>query len=320
MATIITTPLSGVTPTPPCFNGEEPVFVVPATTLEFHHYPEGTPHTYANSPARASHSGEDKAKTTGNQRLGGKKRTFSNCSPAGFQNKKSYSISLNQQIDNARMLFNQKSYQASLIVCERILTNYLNNQIALYIKSNCYSMLGDFEKAKGCLDDLIRIYPNDARAVSIRGAIWLQEHQYPEALADLKKSCVLDTSQVFVEYSLLSDCYFSCAKDPVATAFHLQRASYHSERNPLISTDDLYVLRGIFLASQNNYSAALRELSMAVRAPSNTFALKIFEALANNIKRRRHVRTEKSVTLPTGLVPISVLLNKIDIEAPRADL
>ena len=267
---------------------------------------------YTNSQEQVRRPGEDKAKDLGTQYLESKKRSApqSPDKPAAIEQKKKSPSYLIDWRDSAQNFFCEGDYKSALELYENILSDNgpANHKIALYKKSICYWKLGDLKKAKETLDYLLQLFPQYPEGWAKRGAVLIQMQQYPEALSDLKKSFALCQTPSFLEYVLLLDCYHSFQQIKDIASFYLQHPSFDFDGKPLLSQEDYYFLRGIFFASQKNFSSARTELSLGCQTSSNNLAIKILEIVEKALKRRL-AREGKHVVLQTGRIPISVLLN-----------
>jgi len=269
---------------------------------------------YTNSQEQAGYPGEDKSKALGTQHLGSKKRSApqSPDKPAAIEKENFHLSCPINWSDSAQALFCERDYKSALEIYEKILSDNdpTHHKIALYKKSICCWKLGDLKKAKETLDDLLHFFPQYPEGWAKRGAVLIQMHQYPEALSDLKKGVALCSTSTFLEFVLLLDCYHSFEQVKDTASFYLQHPSFDFDGKPLLSQEDVYLLRGIFFASQKDFSSACTALSLAWQTSSNSLAIKILATLQRYSKPRiRLRRQERSVTLQTGRVPISVLLN-----------
>lgn len=289
------------------FTGEKPTLLFQAPILEFH--PFETAPTYTQQ--QVTLPGKDKATAIGKQRLRKRAAADPTEQPA-IEAQQHLSIHSNDLLELADSYLKQRDYLAALKFYELSKNDPAHFQKALYRKSKCCWMLGRLVEAKECLDSLLKFYPDDAQAWARRGAILIQQHEYPEALANLKHGFALSKNpQHLVEYTVLFDCYDSFANATDTTAFHLQHISYDLKGNPLVSEDDLHLLRGIFFASRQNYTSALKELSFADQKPSNSLEKHTLQIVQNLRKRKGHIAGQPtgSVTLQARRVPISALLN-----------
>lgn len=301
------------------FTGKKPTLFFQLPIFEFDSF-EPAPND-RGSPRQVTLRGEDKTTLIGRKRLGNKKRAAADPQLA-TNTRKRLSIHSNNLIERADSYLRLRQYQNALSFYDSIISkNDPNNlQIALYRKSKCCWMLGHLNDARNCLDHLLELYPNDAEAWARRGAILIQQHEYPEALDNLKRSFVLSkASPFFVEYTILFDCYDSFANATDAPAF--QQVSDDLQGTPRVSEDDLHLLRGIFFASRQNYTSALEELSIPAQKPFNRLAAQTLEVVQNIYARRGHIAREqpKGATSQAKRISISALLNGNDIDPPRAD-
>jgi len=215
--------------------------------------------------------------------------------------------------------FVNKDYNSALDLYEKVLMSEPQHETALLRRSMCYWRLGRLKEAITCLDHLLNIYPANANAWAKRGAILIQQHQYPEALAALTKSAALDTTPFFIEYILLLDCYFSFEQVQSEAYFYLHHIYYNNEGNPLLAEADLHLLRGIFYASVQRYRPALQEFSIAAVTSEKSLAIRIAKIIENSLTRI-NCRSIREKSLSVGVVPISVLLNQLPVSPPPAFL
>jgi tetratricopeptide (TPR) repeat protein len=200
-------------------------------------------------------------------------------------------------------LFETHKYAEALKAYETILDRHSNDQNAFYKKAVCQWNLGQVEQSIECLNHYLMIYPKDAKAWAKRGAICIQQHQYPQALQDLRKSMELDSSEVFLEFHIVGACYESFRKVVTSAPYHLRHPA------PSISDKDVHLLRGIFFAAHQEFSSAFKELAKAHQIPPDNLASQISNMIQQRSKRQKDTSEAKKTLLSTGWLPISSLID-----------
>jgi len=289
------------------FNGEEPLPFLTAPKQESCpiHLRRPPIHYTVNS----SYSGTDKAKAEGENRLALKRRDAPSLDLVPDLKKQALLNEFEVCINTGNKLFIQQDYAKAMMYYEQVLHSDPYHLAALDRKSTCLWKLGSLKNGIDCLTLILQCYPTHAPTWAKRGAVFIQQHKYPEALADLKKSVALNSSRIFLEFVLLLHCYYSFQKVQDTASFYLNYPSRDSQGRQLVSEDDLCLLRGIFFASQQDYRSALQELSKAAQTPTHYFAQIILETVKGTPLCKAHLDLQsKSVSLKTGVIPISVLL------------
>ncbi|MBS0648145.1 MAG: tetratricopeptide repeat protein [Verrucomicrobia bacterium] len=209
-------------------------------------------------------------------------------------------------------LFDAHAYTEALDVCEKTLARNPHDQNAFFKKAVCLWHLGQVQESIECLTHYLMKYPNDAQAWARKGAILIYQHQYPQALKDLRKSEVLDPSDLVLEFYIFG---FSCESfRQVATS-----APYYLRHpDPSLSAEDVHLLHAFFFASHKEYESAMQEIQKARKSP-NDLAGRILKVLKRDSKRLKQETQEKNKTLlSTGYLPISSLVHPHDLDPQEA--
>ena len=98
----------------------------------------------------------------------------------------------NQQIDQSRLLINQANYVAALERLNQVLAGDPRNEMALRLRALAYMRLSRLAEARNDLNDLLRLKPDDALLLALRGVTAAGLKQFDPGMADVNRAILLD--------------------------------------------------------------------------------------------------------------------------------
>lgn len=203
----------------------------------------------------------DKAQDIGESRFGKRTSSQRGRKKHGHREKKQATPIKTQHdrlVEEGNYLLDKRKDDEALEKFEEVLKTDLYHPDALFNKARCYWLQIQPQQGIDSLNLYLQKYSDaksDAKAWALRGALRVQQHAYPEALVDLKRSLELKSTNCFLQFTVLGYCFFSFMSVETTARQHLLNP------NPSISENDLHLLKGLYSASQQDYGDAISEIS-----------------------------------------------------------